>query len=181
MNPSQIVESIKTSLSNSDLEKLVPGVPVTSYPELKEKRLSDIVDSYGRGFILFEEESTPNETSGHWFCICSQPGGMLVFDPYGGTESDPWYDGIKFNTIHKLRELGQGRPLLDDVFRNAGVKVLFNTTKFQKDIKDVNTCGRHCVVRLWNHQMTSPEYKEYIFSQGPEPDVTVTVLTRDVP
>lgn len=178
MNSVQIEAEKAQSLSDADLRHLVPGVPITLYKDLKGATLSDITDSAGRGMILFTDDETPTAISGHWFAVLPQRTGFLVFDPYGGTASDPWYDGVKFVSRTELRELGQSRPMLDDVFRRAGVRVLFNETPFQKRVDDVNTCGRHCVVRLWNRDMTNAEYKSYIYSQGPDADATVTRLTE---
>lgn len=178
MNNAQIESEKAQALSDADLRALIPGVPITLYKDLKGATLASITDGAGRGMILFTDEETPDTISGHWFAVLPQRTGYLVFDPYGGTASDPWHDGVKFVSRQELSQLGQGRPLLDDLFRRAGVRVLFNETPFQKRENDVNTCGRHCVVRLWNRDMTNSEYKSYIYSQGPDADATVTRLTE---
>lgn len=174
-----IQEQKADSLSDKDIQRLLPDVPVTLYKDLKGASLSSITDDRGRGVLLFTDEETPSTIQGHWFAILPQEGAYLVFDPYGGTSTDPWRDGVKFVTRYELRELGQERPMLDDVFKRAGVRVTFNTTKFQSKANDVNTCGRHCVVRLWHAGMDSPEYKDFIYSHGPDADATVTRMTEE--
>lgn len=175
----EIQDEKADSLSDKDLHRLLPGVPVTLYKNLMNATLTDITDDRGRGVLLFTEEETPTTIQGHWFAILPQDGAYLVFDPYGGTSTDPWRDGVNFVTKYELKALGQERPMLDDVFKRAGVRVTFNTTKFQSKGNDVSTCGRHCAVRLWHADMDSPQYKAFIYSYGPDADATVTRMTEE--
>lgn len=178
MNADGIEDEKAVALTDHEVKSLLPGVPITMYKDLDKKTLSDITDDRGRGVLLFIDEETDTSISGHWFAIMPLASAFLVFDPYGGTSTDPWHDGVKFTTQYKLRELGQGRPMLDDLFRRAGVRVTFNTTKFQTKDNDVNTCGRLCAVRLWHADMDNDAYKRFIYSYGPDADATVTVMTE---
>jgi hypothetical protein len=59
-------------------------------------------------------------------------------------------------------------------------KVVSNPYHFQKEGGDVNTCGRHCCVRLYHYDMSLPEYKKTIEDSGMSPDEYVTSLTAQV-
>jgi hypothetical protein len=61
--------------------------------------------------------------------------------------------------------------------RKAGFEPLFNRTAYQQDKKDINTCGRHCVVRIWNAHLNNAEYTAALYSKGDNADTVVTQLT----
>jgi len=91
-------------------------------------------------FILVEEK----RSKGHWTLISRYRNTVEFFDP----------TGIKFDFelsfIPKIikRFLGEDKHFLTHLLKKAKwLKVIWNKKKFQKNMKGVNTCGRHCILR----------------------------------
>jgi hypothetical protein len=167
------------ALSLEEMNFLLPGVPVTLYPELQGKLLADIVDSHGRGIVLFVQRETKDAIEGHWLAICRQRHGILLFDPYGGHQ-DPWYLNHTFVSNRALKALREEAPLLDGIVQRSNMQPLYNEVRYQRMSPDVDTCGRHCVVRLWNAGMEDTEYHRFMQAQGDDFDKAVTELTNEV-
>jgi hypothetical protein len=177
---SSLAERKAYPLSDTDIERLLPGTPSILYSELEGKALNDITDANGNAMILFVSEETPTHIIGHWLALLRQPGGVLMFDPYGGVAPDPWYRNAQDLTEQEREETDQTRPVLEGIIRKAGYTPLFNRTAYQQDKQDINTCGRHCVVRIWNAHMNNQEYTEALYTAGENPDTTVTKMTDDI-
>lgn len=168
------------ALSDDDLERLLPGTPALQYSDLGGKSLEQITDGDGNAVVLFVQEETPTEVVGHWLAVCRQPTGVLLFDPYGSVKPDPWYRNSKELSKAELAETHQTRPVLEGIVRDAGFEPLFNRTGYQTDRKDVNTCGRHCVVRIWNAHLNNADYTAALYAAGDNADTVVTRLTDGV-
>lgn len=167
-------------LTDGDLNKCLPGTPITEYDDLDNNNmsLSQLMDKNGRGILFFQDGEENGVLSGHWVAILRNAGGLEVFDPYGG-DSDPWHFASKFMSTEQLEETGQERPLLDNIAARSGMTINYTNDRLQRLNPVISTCGRHCVVRLWNSHMLEDEYEEYIRSMG-NPDRVVSVLTYDV-
>ena len=167
---------IDHSLSDDDINKLLPGVKIIAYPELaKYTHIEDAFDAEGRVVILFETES---KTVGHWIALHATPdGGIEFFDAYGlRPDSEK-----RWLSKSKLVELHEDEPLLMDLLRDAearGMPVTFNNTHFQSNSPSVQTCGRHCVVRLMGKGRSLPDYTVWIKNQPGTPDDVVTRITN---
>jgi len=169
-------EKIKSySLSDADIRKLLgPDISIMTYPELKHmKNIDDCFDSEGRCIILFLTES---ENSGHWTALLKRGDIIEFFDPYGGSpesvrkEIDP----------DQRQALDQTQPYLNNLLKGSAYKIQHNKNPFQKDKPGVNNCGRHCVMRLLNKDMTIDEYKSLIKESGMSPDDWVCEETYKV-
>lgn len=169
--------SVSYALSDDDLHSLLPGVPITMYSDVDERRLSQMLDTQGRGLLLFKAEETPSTIVGHWLALATQPEGLLVFDPYGGSR-EPWYLNHTFVSNKTLKSLDQDAPELVQTIRDAGLQPIYSTKRYQKMSPKINTCGRHCVVRLWNKHLDNDAYESYISAQPDTPDQAVTRLTN---
>lgn len=167
---------MRTELTDQDLHTLIPGVPITEYDDLDGKTLGELLDHNGHGMLFFIERESRTAKQGHWLCILRNQYGVEVFDPYGGTR-DPWYLARRWVSPTELVKLGQGRPMLDTLIEAAGMKANYNETRLQKMKPGaVNTCGRHCVVRLWNDHLDDQDYDAWLQAQG-DPDEVVCRLT----
>lgn len=173
-------ERLAYPLSNTDLNFLLPGVPITTYARFAEEPpIKSVVDGSGRGLVLFVSSVQGRSMSGHWLAILVRPdeGNVLLFDPYGG-KRDPW--GLNHGFVHSKRtlsELGEAMPLLVPYFQRHGLKAVFNVTRDQRMALNIGTCGRHCVVRLWKATMPDDEYDTWVHGFEESPDVVVTRLT----
>jgi len=161
-------------LSDGDLRKMLGDTKIMTYPQLKRLRSADdLFDSKGRCLILFLTESP---TEGHWVCLLNKKKGIEFFDPYGDTPEE-----IKAELPKSKREqLDMDSPYLSRLLKGSGRPVYYNTFAFQKTKRDVNTCGRHCVVRLLYAPYSLEKYKSIIDKSGLSPDDFVAGLTASM-
>lgn len=170
-----LAEARDYPLSDADIRKILGrDIKITTYPEMKHMRSIDqLFDRKGRCIILF---LTTSPTSGHWLCMIRRPSSIEFFDPYG----EPPDDGQKKEiSLSMLQQLDEEKPYLTNLLRASGLKVYYNTHDFQKDRADVNTCGRHCVVRLLYAPYSLEKYKSIIDKSGLTPDNFVVGVTYD--
>jgi hypothetical protein len=166
---------IARELGDADMNKLLPGVPITEYQDLGSKSLTDIVDGQGRGILFFTEKETAKAKVGHWLGIVRRGTTVEMFDPYGG-KGDPWQKDHTWISARTARKLGEDRPLLAQLLARSGLTVVANPHRLQAMRSGVNTCGRHVVVRLWNNDKDADEYAAWLTAQG-NPDAVVAELT----
>lgn len=151
-------------LSDGDIRRILGDTKILTYPQLKGLRSADdLFDDKGRCLLLFLTES---ETEGHWCCLLNKKKGIEFFDPYGDSPEEV-KDEIPTS---RLEALDMDSPYLTRLLRKSGRPVYYNTYKFQKERSDVNTCGRHCVVRLLYAPYSLETYKKIIDKSGLSPD-----------
>jgi hypothetical protein len=95
------------------------------------------------------------------------------FDPYG----EPPEYALKEIGTRARKALNGNRFVLTDLLKSSGKKVIYNTYPFQKDKKNVNTCGRHSVVRCLYAPYSLEKYKKVMDKSGMTPDNFVSALT----
>jgi hypothetical protein len=159
-------------LSDADIRKILGrDIKILTYPQIAS--LGDIrkaFDKKGRCIMLYLTES---ETSGHWICMLLKKGEIEFFDPYGEAPEA----ALKNIPEEELEEYGEDKPYLTHLLKNSGLKVIYNTYPFQKDKADVNTCGRHAVVRCLYAPYSLAKYKASIDKSKMSPDDFVSALT----
>lgn len=161
------------SLSDSDIQNIVGGTAIFRYPELKQMAsIDDAFDEHGRCMMLY---LTENADTGHWVCMLKKGNTVEYFDPYGGYKPDSERHWL---TKEKQKELGEEYPLLTEMLKPY--KVVSNPYHFQAMKNDMNTCGRHCCVRMLMAHLSLPEYEKMIKNSGVEPDDFVTTFTSQV-
>ena len=161
-----------TPLSDSDIRRILgKGIKIITYPDLARMRsINECFDSKGRCIMLY---LTQSETSGHWICMLSKKDGIEFFDPYG----EPPEKALDTISDDQREALGESVPYLTNLLKASGRKVIYNTHAFQKERGDVNTCGRHSVVRCLYAPDTLTKYKKVMDSSGMSPDDFVSALT----
>ena len=164
---------IDYALSDSDIQKILSPHPtkIFVYPDLETMNsIDDCFDSEGRCMMLYP---TFAENHGHWVCMIKRPDEIEFFDPYGKAPDTE----LKWVGSAKRRELNIEQPTLTRLMKESDYKVIYNGYDFQKDKADVNTCGRHCAVRLLYRDKTIDEYKKMVLSVGLSPDEFVSGVT----
>lgn len=139
---------IQTPLDDSDIKKYIPNVKILKYSDLKSYNSIDKLLSPFNPYCVLLYESSPN--NGHWVCLLryrpdnSEDEIVEYFDSYGNEPDEPltWIDD---NT---RRELGYNQCYLTDLFDKIRQEVIYNDYKYQKEKKDINNCGRYCVLRI---------------------------------
>ena len=165
------------SLSETDIQKMIPTLRIVSYPELlKARTIDDVLDDKGRLMLLY---LTENQYTGHWVCLLNYRDTNIIeyFDPYGNYKPDG--EG-KWLSKEQLKELGQSTKKLTQLLNASNYEVKSNAFPFQKDKINMNTCGRHCTTRLYFKNLHLPEYIKLIESTGLKPDDFVCAFTYNL-
>lgn len=130
-------------LSDSDLKRLAPTVPIIKYSELQT--LEHLPDAC---IILLEWQ----RNNGHWVAIFHADGEAKYFNPLGQK-----YDS-DLNCLARAarRILGEDGNEIERLLNGAPCE--WNRIRYQED--ESNTCGRHCVNRLRNERLTAAGFKK---------------------
>lgn len=169
---SEMQKAISYALSDDDINKILePDTSIFTYPALEDMRsIDDAFDPYGRAIMLYP---TTDANTGHWVCMMRYPKHIEFFDPYGEKPDAQ----LKWVGANKRKELNTDEPFLTRLFRESGMPIYYNTYDYQQDHSDINTCGRHCVVRLLYKNKTPKQYYDMIKKSGLSPDEFVTGIT----
>ncbi len=162
------------SLSNEDIQKILPNCNILVYSDLKNyRRLDDIRLPC---VILFRT----SPTYGHWTCLFrNKLGEIEFFDSYGKFPDDE----LEFIDEETKKELNESFPYLLNLMKDYSNHINFNNYWLQG--KGVCTCGRHCVLRM----LLNDDYEDiddyvdnvfYKYRKIGNPDEIVTFLTDEL-
>jgi len=163
---------IQYPLSDTDINLVLqPPTHVFIYPDLEMmSSIDEAFDSEGRCIMLYPVTS---ETNGHWVCMIQRPNEIEFFDPYGKAPDTE----LEWMGSALRRDLNIEKPVLTRLFKESGYKITYNTHKFQHNASDINTCGRHCIVRLMFKNLTLDEYVKMVKDSGLPADEFVSGVT----
>jgi hypothetical protein len=165
------------SLSESDIQKMIPTLKIIPYTDLlNANKIDDVLDQKGRLMLLY---LTENKNTGHWVCLLKYRNSNIIeyFDPYGNYRPD---GESKWLTKEKLKELGQASKKLTQLLDESPYEIKSNAFPFQSDKINMNTCGRHCTTRLYFKHLRLPEYIKLVESTGLQPDKFVSAFTYNL-
>ena len=139
-------------LSDTQLMKMLPGVPVLKYSELSNIQCLD--DMPDRCIIFLEWHP---QQMGHWVCFMKSRSGRYEYFNSMGLRYDSDLNVLSRAARKILGENGNEIDRLLD-----GAKCVWNKVKYQAD--DTNTCGRHCCMRLNRFQRGDalPAFKKFM-------------------
>lgn len=160
------------SLSNGDINKLLDGkCNIMSYDQLsKYDNIDSAMGKYGALILLYQTK----QNYGHWCCVFKRNNNTIeFFDPYGLFPDDE----LEFVPKNMRKVLNEDYPHLTWLLYNSGYKKIdYNSKQLQKFKGDVNTCGRHCAVRIMLRNLPIDEYIKFL---GKDPDKKVLELTEE--
>jgi hypothetical protein len=173
---------MQTPLTDEQLAKMTDyQIPIMLYSDLIENGvINSLMQSPCKCVIFLVRQE---ETSGHWcLCFMKEKGseiGVHVYDPYGNPpDSKNWKKYVK-NDI--LESLHQEQPYLLKELYNSGYNIYFNEFKHQKKGDNIQTCGKHCILRSCFLDLDTDEYNELLKrkceSMGVTPDELVCIMT----
>jgi hypothetical protein len=165
------------ALGENDIKKMIPTLNVISYPELLEaKSIDDVFDYKGRLILLY---LTLDQSTVHWVCLLKLRNSNIIeyFDPYGNYKPD---GESKWISTEKQKEFGQYSKKLTQLLDESPYEIKSNAYPFQKDKRDMNTCGRHCVTRLYFKHLDLPGYIKLVESTGLPADDFVSAFTYNL-
>lgn len=164
-----------TALSNYDLIDMLDGkANIVIYPDLKKySSIDEVLGKYGACFLLFETKPK----FGHWVSLFKRGNTIEFFNSYGGFPDD----SLKYIPLHFREESGQKIPLLSLLLLDSPYDLEYNEFKFQKQKRDIKTCGRWAVIRLLLRDLDIYQFKDFIDLMKKETkldgDQLVTLLT----
>ncbi len=147
------------------------------YPDLiKYSSIDEVLGPNGMCVLLFEAK----KNYGHWCCLWKlDENTVSFFNSYGGFPDD----SLKFIPEHFAEISNQNYPYLSILLDKSPYELTYNERQYQKKGKGINTCGRHCSVRLICRHMDDDQYNEFIkfFTKrySINPDELVTLLTMN--
>ena len=165
------------SLSETDIQQMIPTLKIVSYPDLlKARSIDDVLDQKGRLMLLY---LTQDHSTGHWVCLLKYRNSNIIeyFDPYGNYKPD---GESKWLTSEKLKQLGQSSKKLTQLLESSPYEIKSNAFPFQIDRQNMNTCGRHCTTRLYFKHLRLPEYIKLVQSTGLPADEFVSAFTYNL-
>jgi len=148
----EIQQRIGIPMSNDDLEKYLAIKPsdVMKYSDLSSYKNIEELLPKDKDFQIVLIEDTYN--SGHWVCVMRYGKTIEYFNSYKDAPDADW----KFIPKMMRLILGQGSNemtrLLNDA-KKRGWNVVVNNHKYQKLDPNIQTCGRHCVMRIETMRM----------------------------
>jgi hypothetical protein len=130
-----------------------------------------VIGPTNRAILLFPTEA--GSVNGHYLCLIYYKDikTLLHFDSYGlDVQAE-----LKYSTSRHVQR--NALAYLYNKLRAYGIKVIFNTFKYQQMINGVNTCGRHVACRLRFYYLSNNEYAKLMLHQSNTPDYIVTIIT----
>jgi len=161
------------ALSDGDIRQLLgSGIKITSYPDLEGvNHINELFDAKGRAIIFYPQT---DERTGHWTCMIKNGRTIEFFDPYG-EPPDYQKDSIPKELLERMK---MTEPKLAELLLDSGYRVIYNKEQVQELADDVQTCGRHCVVRLLYADLPVKRYRAKMRQSGLSPDEFVVKVTR---
>lgn len=145
------------ALSDKQLKKLACGrVSIILYPNLHEyKTIDDVLGPYRAAIILFMAKPR----YGHW-CLLFQLDANTIefFNPYGGFPDH----SLEYIPMEFRKKSNQVHTILSKLMLNSPYELTYNEFAFQKQSKNIKTCGRWCIVRLCNKDLDLYQFRDYI-------------------
>lgn len=175
-------ERIKTPMSDGDLERYFgSGVEseVMTYSQLANYKTIDELLPNAFDFRIILVEQMRNK--GHWLLLLKYNNIIEDFDSYGkGIEPQRNFIASGMNKL-----LGQEHNHIKRLVSRSPYKYVVNKHRFQSLKPDVNTCGRHCCLRIImakSLKMDLPEYTEMIKKASQDmrliPDAVVSLWIK---
>jgi len=170
----------KIALSNFEIDHLLKGKTyVLTYKNLPRfHNINELLEPFKNFIMLYMWK--PNY--GHWVCVIKHPDRIEFFDPYGEPNiPDKELDHVKSNV--KIIT-NQDYPYLTQLLYDSKYPIEYNNYQFQQHADDINTCGRHCIVRVLFKNLLLDQYyqlmKQLRKKSGLDYDQIVTYITESL-
>ena len=157
---------LKRALSSREIyEKTKDKCRTIPYKILKGyDNIYDLFEDYGNCIILHYQTK---KNYGHFTLLINHPDYVEHFDSLGYLVDD------QLNVISKLtnKKLDQEKPYLVRLLYKSGKMIKYNEFPFQKDKKDISTCGRWCIIRANLKDIDLDEFQDIFNDLGKHMDL----------
>ena len=167
------------ALTDDEVVALAKGkARVVTYDQLhRYKSIDELLEPHDAVFILYQRR----KNYGHWVALFKRRDKhnnveIEYYEPYGGMIDDP----LMWTSKSKRKELNMDYPHLTKLLLEAprNYNIIYNQYPFQKKGSGINTCGRHCALRLQHRDLSLNEYVKLFGNvKSPETDDLVTAAT----
>lgn len=120
---------------------------------IKSNNIDDVFNGNNKLIIFYPALQIKNTTMGHYCCITKLNDVIYFYDPLGYK-----IDEYKKKTIGRGNLYREQYNSLIKLLLQSPYKVDYNIKQHQSRKPDVSTCGRHCILRCMNANMTNYEY-----------------------
>jgi len=142
MDEKQLEQIEEKPMGDDDIKTYFPKAKIIVYNDLNDIKHIDELLPMNKSYFFLLIESKPN--SGHWVAVNKLNGKLEFFDSYGGKPDSQ----LSWIPMEKREQLGEDEKRLTQLFRESGLKVNYNPFKYQEMDEDIQTCGRHCCMRI---------------------------------
>ena len=85
----ELQERLEECLSDADIKRILPGVPIILYEDLRRYRdLKQLIPKSFGAVVLFV--ALEDRQTGHWVAILREDDEFELFDPYGNRPDAGW-------------------------------------------------------------------------------------------
>lgn len=198
-----MIKQLAYTLTGEDVQKCIPfECPIYHYSDLKDlDSLQEMLHPNDCCVLFFEtgrrEDKSQAELNttlfGHWVCLTLSPKSSSIrskndlpfsvnyVNSYGVKPDDE-----KSYTNKEYQELiGQLKNVLSKLLYQAseGLDIEYNEEDLQEEStpkREINTCGRHCVVRILLKDIPLDTYQKFLKLKGSTPDEKVCIITEPI-
>jgi len=142
MDKAQLEVIEEKPMGDNDIKTYFPGAKIILYNQLNDLEHIDELLPNDKSYAFLLIEDSPNK--GHWVSLDKLKNQINFFDSYGGAPDSQ----LKWISMDKRQELGQADKRLTQLLKQSGYKVNYNPVKYQQKDSDIQTCGRHCCMRI---------------------------------
>jgi len=158
-------------LSSMDLMRCLPSdwqeTQIFKYNQLENfDDIDEMLGCTGCCFLLFESDRQGNTSIGHWTCLVQthddeNNSSINFYDSYGTIPDDEKkkIDPIFLDLSDQSENTLSG--LLYDASKTDSV-IEYNEKPFQKMSREISTCGKHCLVRMYMKDLSMKDYQRFI-------------------
>lgn len=159
-------------VSGIDIVRSLDGnVNIYTYSKLaKFDSIWDLFNGVPAFVILYETR----KGFGHWACVINRGGSIEHFDSYGFFPDQ----ALKQIPEYFRKNNRMGHTHLLYLLYKSGVPIEYNDFKLQSREKDISTCGRWCIARIYFRELPIEEFaKLFLMNRKYKPDDLVTLFT----
>jgi hypothetical protein len=168
-----IIQSEKVDLSGQDIIDITNGeTNILEYSDLHNiHNIDDVFNNKPTATILYQTK----QNFGHWVVLIKHDDKTIeFFDSYGLAPDEE----LKYSEFNLRIHGGQQIPHLSHLINDSNYHMIYNKVRLQKWIEDVNTCGRHCAVRIKMRHLKLSQYIQLMTkNKYYNPDFYVSALT----
>lgn len=137
-------------------------IKIYKYKDLSKFNSIDEALGPKGAFILFYEHR-PNY--GHWVAILKCNNKLEFFNSYGDKINPLPDDQLNNYSKSWRKQSNQLYKTLSMLFLKSKYKLEYNNYQFQSDLKEIQTCGRWCIYRILNKNLSIDEFAEEVITE----------------